>query len=79
MREAVIVVHEGKRLGIHPSYSHVHSRLRRYPIGAAVVRVRDGIVLAERVSEFLHFHWSSLPRTPASPHLPPGRTLEVAA
>ena len=48
--DPVIVTHEGRRLGIHPSHSHAMRRLRRYPVGAHVIRVRDGAWLCTRVA-----------------------------
>jgi hypothetical protein len=51
-KDPVIVTHEGKRLAIHGSHAIALKVLRRYPIGAEVLRVRDGEVLAVRVSKY---------------------------
>lgn len=51
--DPVIVTHNGKRLAIHGSHAVALKVLRRYPKGTQVHRVRDGELLATRVSPYL--------------------------
>ena len=47
--KAILITHNGKRLGLHGSLSRALRCLARYPVGAAVIRVEDGALLARRV------------------------------
>lgn len=50
MSPLLVIVHEGKRVGFERDLSSWLRHANRYEVGALAIRIRDGILLAIRVS-----------------------------